>query len=121
MDKTRITIALIAALLVTDALGYFGLFGWLGAHPFWDIKIAVIGSNIGILFGLAMWWAGRSGLLAGLILLGIAGGAATFGKARFVASYAEDAFAGKLWYFGWIGVAAGLSLLIFSVIASKRQ
>jgi hypothetical protein len=30
-------------------------------------------------------------------------GVSRYGKADFVASYAEDRFAGRLWYFGFIG------------------
>ena len=121
MVTKRTAVALIVALLVTDALGYFGLFAQLGAHPFWDVKTAVIGSTIGVVLGLGMLWTRWPGRLAGAILLGLAAVAAIVGKSRFVASYAEDALAGKFWFFGWIGIAAGLSLLIFTMIAAQRR
>ena len=121
MLVNRTVLALVAALLVPDALGYFGVFVWLGAHPFWDIKVAVIGSSVGAVVGMALQWAGRHGRLGGVLLLCVSAGAAVYGKSRFVASYAEDALAGKLWFFGWIGVTTGLSLLIFALIAPARR
>jgi hypothetical protein len=51
-------------------------------------------------------------LLLGLLVLGLAIAAATYGKAQFAASFAEDSFAGRLWYFGWIGIAAGDAIIV---------
>lgn len=79
----------------------------LGAHPFWAVKVIWIGAAIGLLVSLALWRLPR---LAGLSVAGLASiasfGAAHIGKTRFAASYAEDALAGQMWYFGWIATCA---------------
>ena len=53
-------------------------------------------------------WAG-GGFFAVLALSLIV---AVVGKARFAASYADDQFAGQMWFFGWIGAALGFAGLI---------
>ena len=53
-------------------------------------------------------------LLGALALLVVAGVMTTIGKTNFAASYAEDALAGRFWYFGWIPLMASG----FGVIAS---
>lgn len=117
------TIAVAAlALIVPVALAWIGVSRSLGAHPFWDIKTAVIGAPVGCVLGLALMRLGPAArLTAGLAMLGLAATIARYGKTQFAASYAEDALAGKLWYFGWIGIAAGLALTIFALIAPARR
>jgi hypothetical protein len=41
------------------------------------------------------------------------------GKARFSASYAEDAVAGRMWFFGWIGIVAMLFVLVVHLIGKR--
>ncbi len=55
--------------------------------------------------------AGLRVALFGLLTLA-ALAAATWGKAEFAASFAEDALAGRFWFFGWIGTAAGATALL---------
>lgn len=121
MSKAWIVISL-TALAVPVALGWSGVFQTLGAHPWWGLKVALIGAPIGLALGLIL---SRIGILQStvicLILLSLAYGAAYYGKTQFAASYAEDAFAGQLWYFGWIATAAGLSALIPSVLIPRRS
>jgi hypothetical protein len=99
----------------------------LGAHPFWAAKVAYIGAAIGLGLALAIWrlrarFTVKLALAAGLLAL--TAGSTAMGKARFAASYAEDAFAGKMWFFGWIGLVASFMLVVFVLLglwpASRR-
>lgn len=88
-----------------------------GAHPFWSTKVLLIGVPIGA--GLAIIASLRSAKWASvgfLIATIVAYRVATLGKARFAASYAEDAVAGQMWFWGWIGTCAMASALIFAVV-----
>jgi hypothetical protein len=46
--------------------------------------------------------------------------AAHAGKTALANSFAEDALAGRLWYWGWIGGLAGLSLVLVTVLWPRR-
>lgn len=103
MPRRLIPAALAAA--VTLILAHLGASQALGAHPFWDTKIAWIGAPIGALLGLVLPRKTRT--ILGLALLTAAAlGLAHYGKTQFAASYAEDRLAGQFWYFGWIATAA---------------
>lgn len=119
--------ALIAAMamLIGSALDLAQL---LGAHPFWSHSIIMIGLLPGMILGLIIMRLPMNGLSQGLLataLLLLAYWLAGYGKTRFAASYAEDALAGKLWYFGWIATAASttalLSVLAFTIVGKKTQ
>ena len=106
MIRKIIPFALAAAIVVVAAL--FGLSQSLGAHPFWAVKVALIGAPAGAVLALILRYATRfrwTSTLAALILTGLAFAMAHMGKTRFAASYAEDVQAGQLWYFGWIATA----------------
>ncbi len=111
----------ILALAVPVLLGWLGPFQSLGAHPWWALTVALIGAPIGLVFGVLL---ARLALVPSVVLalvaLALAYGVAYYGKTQFAASYAEDAFAGKLWYFGWIGTAAGMSALILAALIPRR-
>ena len=107
----RLGLAFILALALPILLAQSGLFVRLGAHPFWGVQVALIGAPVGAVVALLPWVDGRR-LLLGLLVLGLAIGAATYGKTQFAASFAEDSLAGRLWYFGWIGIAAGDALIV---------
>ena len=112
---------LLAAALVLGA-AHLGISQWLAAHPWWAVKIAWIGTPTGlILAGLTIWLIGaRSIAAAGFIVLTLAAYWATSaGKADFVASFAEDARAGQVWYFGWIATAAFLTTALTILSASR--
>ncbi len=105
---------LIAAMLVVGAAD-LGLTEWLGAHPFWAVKIGYIGVGIGVALAvvlslLRMPFGVPLALGAALAMGGLA--AARVGAARFAVSYAEDVLAGRFWFFGWIAAAAGAFLLL---------
>jgi len=99
--------------IAVAALAYgLGLARTLGAHPFWADTVILIGTPVGLLLAWLLWLTplnrGARAVL-GLALLVAAYWVAATGQARFAASFAEDAFAGRIWYFGWIAVFAGLA------------
>lgn len=98
----------VAACLVL-ALGQAGMIERLGAHPFWA-ELTVPG--LGILVGVGFYAVGKARFMAGLLLsltlICLAAAAAHFGKVAFVASFGENARAGDLWFFGWIGLCGGI-------------
>lgn len=76
-----------------------------GAHPFWADQVVFWGAPIGIVLALIssrLQYAIRTGSI--LLLAAVAFGVAHLGKTRFAASYAEDAFAGQMWFLGWHAV-----------------
>lgn len=114
---TLIAAAIGAALIL--AAGYFGVTQDLGAHPFWALKVTWIGAPIGVVLFLALWRVSTSILLGVVLLvLGVACMfAAHWGKTEFAASFAENAFAGKVWYFGWIGAAVFMTVALAWICA----
>lgn len=103
---------------------YYGITRSLGAHPFWDTKIALIGAPIGL--GLAfvlraLKWRWVTRLFVFLLALAIAGTAAHQGRLQFAASYAENQLAGQFWYFGWIASAAFMSGLIATLLTPRKS
>ncbi|WP_424970950.1 hypothetical protein [Dinoroseobacter sp. S76] len=118
----RLSPVLIGATLAVAALALAnqtGLPRTLGAHPFWATQVLWIGAPIGLLLALlaTLRGHGRLGLLGGIALSAAAYGTATYGRIAFAASYAEDALAGQLWYFGWIALATGAALALASLPA----
>jgi len=115
------------ALCVTALVMGFAAIGGaeaLGAHPWWAARTGLVGAPIGLgLFALA----GRIGIGPGRLLplalggLALAVAAATLGKARFAASFAEDTLAGRFWFFGWFGVFAMASLALIVLIRLARR
>jgi len=108
------------AVLVPVGMAYFGVSRSFGAHPWWDMKTALIGAPIGGIIGLILMRFALT-LRLGVSLLGLAGAvaAAWYGKTQFAASFAENALAGKLWYFGWIGIAVGVSAVVMALLARR--
>ena len=109
----------IIALFVPIALAWFGLSRILGAHPYWEVQTIAIGAPIGLAAAFGMFFAGLNHKVTAItsiaLLLGSMAGA-TYGKAVFVASYADDRFAGQLWYFGWIAVGTFTAATIFALL-----
>ncbi|WDR06370.1 hypothetical protein PSQ90_02570 [Devosia rhodophyticola] len=111
--------ALLLAAAITLILGYSGIVTFLGAHPFWAQSTSWIGAIAGAAVALVLLWFRVPRMLAlglaGVVLLA-AGLAAYFGKAEFVASYAENGLAGRFWYIGWmVGLGALTSLIAVGV------
>lgn len=99
----------------------------LGAHPQWATTVIWIGAPVGIGLGFATSRTPalpRAVLAAALTLAAFA--TARYGRAEFGASFAEDMFAGQLWYFGWIATcasaafaASSLGYILFNSFSSK--
>ena len=117
MKLIGITAPYLMSALIVLLAAYWGLSRALGAHPFWSVKVALIGVPIGLaaalLFRRMAWTRRLAGFLCLLIMTGLA---AHFGRLRFAASFAEDQLAGQFWFFGWIGVAASATALITTLV-----
>ena len=102
---------------------HYGIPKSLGAHPFWDIKIAWIGAPIGIVLAFitrALKWRWPTRMLIFMVLLVIAAFAAHQGRLQFAASYAENQLAGQFWFLGWVACAAFTAALIAAVMTPGR-
>ncbi|WP_166416505.1 hypothetical protein [Cochlodiniinecator piscidefendens] len=89
-----------------------------GAHPWWSQKAVLIGAPIGIVLAAGASLLNLSHItrsIAFILLFAAAFGIAKYGQTQFAASYAEDALAGKLWYFGWMGTAIMASASVFAI------
>ncbi|MXQ06327.1 hypothetical protein GQ651_00565 [Alphaproteobacteria bacterium GH1-50] len=118
-DRSDGIAALVAAALML-AVGAIGLLEYAGAHPFWSGKVAYIGVPLGLILAWAIRRIGLSrGMRLGLYLLGtvVLVAAASWGKSQFAASFAEDRFAGQVWYFGWIGAAMFATALLARLLS----
>lgn len=96
----------------------------LGAHPWWAARSGLVGAPIGLgLHALARAFGLAHSRLAPLALAGFAltVASAVIGKQRFVSSMAEDALAGRFWFFGWFGTFAMACLLILALIGLARR
>ena len=118
--RTEIAIAATAGALLAAAT-LAGATAALGAHPWWAVQTGLIGTALGLaLYGALRALgvgAGRLGLAAALALLASAG-AAHFGGKIFAASFAENALAGRFWYFGWFALA-GSAAIVLTVLALR--
>lgn len=108
----------VAASLVATSLA--GLPEALGAHPWWAQQSAIIG-GVG---GAVLWFVLRRLDLSFSALVVVAvsallasAAAAHFGKQVFAASFAENALAGRFWYFGWFAISGSVALIIATVVA----
>lgn len=110
--------AAVAGALVAASLA--GLPQTFGAHPWWARQTGIIGGVGGAVLWFALRRAGVSPAaqlnVAALALLASAA-AACFGKQVFAASFAENALAGRFWYFGWFALSGSIALFIAAVVA----
>ena len=91
-----------------------------GAHPQWALQLAVSGIVLGT--GLAALILRVPFVLRTVALSVLAICAyvvARYGKGQFAASFAEDAFAGQLWFFGWHVLS--IAMVAHLVCASYAQ
>lgn len=115
---------LVIAVLIWG-MEKFGFTRWLGAHPSWSAQVTYIGIVLGAAFSLTTDYAAKRYdispivLLVGYIAATLVTAAITllYGKAAFVASYAADGFAGKVWYIGFM-VLIGM---IFATLVQQSQ
>ncbi|MEP2531366.1 hypothetical protein [Shimia sp.] len=103
-----IAVLIMAVLIVLDVAKP------LGAHPWWSQQTLMIGTVIGaIVATLATRMSTpMKRLMAFALITVLAFGLAKYGQTQFAASYAEDALAGKMWYYGWIETGAALAAAI---------
>jgi hypothetical protein len=111
----------LSATALVIAAAWSGLTVSLGAHPFWAVKIALIGAPVGAAAALVLrrFVPPAAALIASVLGLATSLASATYGKRVFAASFAEDALAGKFWFFGWIG-AAMAATLVLALIVPRR-
>jgi hypothetical protein len=101
----RFIIPVVIGIAAAGAAYFFKVPLKLGAHPFWADQVILWGAPIGVILGLiAVRLSFRASIIGFVALTGIAYLTAHTGKSRFAASYAEDAFGGQMWFFGWHGV-----------------
>ncbi|MBN2631551.1 MAG: hypothetical protein JXR75_13555 [Rhodobacteraceae bacterium] len=120
----RNLVSAIAAVAAVSAAALFHLPDMLGAHPWWGTRTGLIGAGIGAALFLALragHVAARTMVLSGGIGLLLAGFPAFEGKRLFAASFGDDAIAGRLWYLGWIGIAAMLVISLATVFMSSQR
>ena len=108
----KLVIPAVVGLAAAAVAYFFALPLKFGAHPFWSDQVVYWGAPIGVVVGLAATRFSDRAAFIGLVVLALASYAiAVYGKARFAASYAEDAFGGQMWFFGWHAV------VIFAIAA----
>tara|TARA_R110002049_G_scaffold4718_12_gene33444 strand:+ start:1930 stop:2409 length:480 start_codon:yes stop_codon:yes gene_type:complete len=109
-------------VLLALFLGQFtGLWVPFLAHPFWASQGALVGGLIGAAAGIVLGQGRVWALWAGLVLLAATGAITLYGKAEFAASYAEDAVAGKIWYFGYFATMAALAFTLCRLLMALKQ
>ena len=120
----RYATAVIAPVLAATVAYALNLPQIFGAHPWWSQKVILIGLPI----GLVIAWTLAQTPLSRSVIAALTGAAtvtaaviAMTGKARFTASYAEDVFAGQMWYFGWIGTCGLAAALVATLLWPLRQ
>lgn len=121
MDKFMPLALPILGALLAYAIGLTQI---LGAHPWWADKVILIGLFLGLLLSTTLWGLRVSKFvrLLGLTVLAFVAYATAYtGKAQFAASYAEDALAGQMWYFGWIATCTfALAILATAAWPTRR-
>jgi len=115
-DIAAAAVAFLMAIGFTLAGGTLAL----GAHPFWAARVGYIGAAIGLVAWLGLTIAGlrpRVVLILAAVALVAFGLSVYLGKQRFVASYADDALAGRFWSIGWFGLMAAALALVASLLS----
>ena len=106
--KGRLLLALAIGLGVAAIIALLEITTALGAHPHWRTQLFLSGAGLGTLLALIITQFGFVPRTIGLSILVIgAYVTADYGKARFAASFAEDAVAGQMWFYGWHALAIG--------------
>ena len=114
-QHTQFAISLFAIGLALLTAHWVSLWPMLGAHQFWSASATYLGTGIGTLIATLSyfiltkrprWGKLHLGIFVSIAIIGIT--ASTYGKIDFVASYAEDRLAGRIWYYGFIMFIAGI-------------
>ncbi|WP_270727364.1 hypothetical protein [Shimia sp. Alg240-R146] len=90
----------------------------LGAHPWWSQRTLLLGTPVGLILATLAGLKLRSMPLTIAFALAtvLAFALAKYGQTQFAASYAEDRFAGQLWYFGWIATGAAFAATLTAAV-----
>ena len=103
---------IFAAVLATN----FSLSKSFGAHPQWADTVVLIGTPIGIVLCFALSKVPYNiRAIAGIALTVGAFATARYGRVEFGASFAEGAFAGQLWHYGWIATCVFAAFTLTSL------
>ena len=114
-QHTQFAISLLAIGFALLAAHWLKVWPMLGGHPFWSASATYLGIAIGTAVALLShlmlsrhprWTKLHLGIFVSIAIIGIT--ASTYGKIDFVASYAEDRLAGRIWYYGFIVFIAGI-------------
>jgi len=114
-QHSEFVISLLAISLALLVAHWVKVWPILGGHPFWSASATYLGVGIGavlatlshfILSKRPSWGKLHLAILISIAIIGIT--ASTYGKIDFVASYAEDRLAGRIWYYGFIAFIAGI-------------
>ncbi len=98
----RIVVAVGIGLVTALIFYLIELTTLAGAHPRWVNQLFYSGAGLGTVIAvIAIQFAFVPRTIALSFLVIAAYLTADYGKARFAASFAEDAVAGQMWYFGW--------------------
>lgn len=112
-------VALILPAAVAVLAHFTGATQAMGAHPWWADKVIWIGLPLGLIVAVLARSAGltrpsRVICLGGLVGVGFA--VALVGKSWFAASYGDSAWAGQMWFFGWIATCAFVAATLTSIV-----
>lgn len=123
MQTSQVTPYIFAALVVILSANT-GVTQWLGAHPFWSVKVAWFGTPLGLILAIlakraGLAWLTRTAIF--LLCLAVAYAIALSGKERFAASFAEDAIAGRMWFFGWVATTGFSAAAIAALFNPTRN
>ena len=114
-QHSQFVISLFAISLALLVAHWVKVWPMLGGHPYWSASATYLGIGIGaaiailshfILSKRPRWGKLHLAILLSIAVIGIT--ASTYGKIDFVASYAEDRLAGRIWYYGFIAFIAGI-------------
>ena len=114
-QHAQFAISLFAISLALLVAHWLKVWPMLGGHPFWSASATYLGIGIGaviatlshlVLTKHSRWTKLLPGIFIALTILAIT--ASTYGKIEFVASYADNHLAGRVWYYGFIAFIAGI-------------
>ncbi len=116
----KLGLAILSALILAAVFYLAGGLTLAGAHPSWADQVLVSGVVIGTILAIATTRLPGQLRVIGFSVLAIGSYLVAYsGKARFVASFAEDAFAGQMWYFGWHALC--VFMVAGTISATHRQ
>jgi hypothetical protein len=118
----KLGIAILSAVVMAVIAYMFDVPTSAGAHPIWADQVLLSGVVAGTLLAVVTIRLPGKWRMFGFSILAIGSYlVAEAGKARFAASYAEDAVGGQMWYFGWHAVCAFMVAATISTTYNQLQ